>query len=65
MHIAAVEVKSKGLCWQSKKLNGSNTIISKGQRYYHEWQEYNNQNFYHIDLFIGHTDRSPVNGLYR
>ena len=63
MHIATIEVKSKGLCWQSK--NGSNKIISKGHRDDHEVQEYNNQNVNHVDPFIGHTDGSPGNGLYR
>ena len=64
-HIATIEVKSKGLCWQSKNLNGSNTIISKGQRYDHEGQEYNNQHVNHVDIFYGHAGRSPDNGLYR
>jgi len=63
MYVAAIEVKSKGLCWQSK--NGSNTIIGKGHRDYHEVQEHNNQIFFHVDLFIDHTDGSPGNGLYR
>lgn len=65
MFLALLEVKSKGLLWQSKKLNGSNTIISKGHRYDHEMQEHNNQDVNHVDLFSGHTDGSPDNGFYR
>ena len=63
MYVAVIEVKSKGLCWQSK--NDSNTIISKGHRDDHEVQEHYNQNVNHVDIFNGHADRSPDNGLYR